>query len=189
MRCARRFRHALPLLALVLAATCLHAAPNTKLRIPAQARVADARLADAQLEFSCTTGKGGALSVAVVLPAPEAVPGFALERFEGPDGIGEAGKLATWSVLGKHAMRVDGAISGWRGVDGDGFLLTSSRDSGRESDLGRLLKRWLRDVRQPLWLEVRAPEGDAKLQVTALPDARRAQLSLVLAPCLAQSRR
>jgi len=188
MRRIRCFRHVLPLFALALAVTCAHAASNTTLRIPAQARVADTRLANAQLEFNCTTGKGGALSVAVVLPPPEAVTAFALDPFEGPDGIGEAGKLATWSVLGKRAMQVSGAISGWRGVDGDGFLLASSRDSGRESDLGRLLKRWLRDARQPLWLEVRAPEGDAKLQVTALANDRRAQLSLVLAPCLAQSR-
>jgi len=186
----RRHHHRVScLLAIALAASPLHAAPNTKLRIPAQARVGDTAVAAAQFEFTCTTGKGGALSVAAVLPPPEAVAEFPLERFEGPDGIGEAGKLATWSVLGKRAMQASSAISGWRGVDGDGFLLASSRDSGRKTDLGRLLNRWLRESRQPLWLELRAPEGDAKLMVTALPDTRRAQLSAMLAPCLTQSRR
>ena len=184
----RRFRHVPPFVALLVATACVHAAPNTKLRIPAQARVADARLADVRLEFTCTTGKGGVLAVAAVLPPPEAVAMFPLERFEGPEGIGQIENLATWSVLGKRAMQVSSSIAGWRGVDGDGFLLESTRDSGRDSDLGRLLKRWLRDVRQPLWLEVRAPEGNAKLQVTALPDDHRARLSLVLAPCLSRSR-
>jgi hypothetical protein len=188
MHRTRLFGHVLSAIAFALATASLHAAPNTKLRIPAHARVGDARLADVQFEFTCTTGKGGALSIAAVLPTPEAVPGFPLERFEGPEGIGEAGKLATWSVLGKRAMQANGAISGWRGVDGDGFLLASSRDSGRETDLGRLLKRWLLETGQPLWLEVRAPGGNAKLSVTALADARIAQLSLVLSPCLTQSR-
>jgi len=176
------------LLAIALAASPLHAAQSTRLRIPAQARVGDALVAAAQFEFTCTSGKGGALSVAVVLPPPEAVAEFPLERFEGPDGVGESGKLATWSLLGKRAMKVSSAISGWRGVDGDGFLLASSRDSGRATDLGRLLNRWLRESRQPLWLELPAPDGNAKLVVTVLPDTRRSQLSSVLAPCLTQSR-
>lgn len=177
------------LFAIALGASPLHAASNTKLRIPAQARVGDTTITGAQFEFTCTTGKGGALSVAAVLPPPESVAEFPVERFEGPDGIGEAGKLATWSILGKRAMQASSAISGWRGVDGDGFLLASSRDSGRRTDLGRLLNRWLRESRQPLWLELRAPEGNARLVVTALPDTRRAQLSAMLGPCLTQSRR
>ena len=185
MRRIRCFRHVLPLFALALAVTCAHAASNTTLRIPAQARVADTRLANAQLEFNCTTGKGGALSVAVVLPPPEAVTAFALDPFEGPDGIGEAGKLATWSVLGKRAMQVSGAISGWRGVDGDGFLLASSRRSNKESDLARLLRRWINDGGQQLWLTVDSPQGGAKLEVRAMPEGYRTRLGVALSQCFA----
>jgi hypothetical protein len=39
-----------------------------------------------------------------------------------------------------------------------------------------------------LWLELPAPDGNAKLVVSVLPDTRRSQLSSVLAPCLTQSR-
>ena len=85
------------------------------LRMPAQARIGDTQLPDAKIEFSCTTGKGGALQVAVTLPTPEAVAGFPLEAFEGPDGIGETKTLAKWSMLGPNAMEVAGPISGWRG--------------------------------------------------------------------------
>jgi hypothetical protein len=178
---------ALLVLAALVASTAT-AASNEKLRIAAQARVADSALADAQFEFTCTTGKGGALSVAVVLPAPESVPTFPLEKFEGPDGIGENRMLATWSILGPRAMTVTSSISGWRGVDGDGFLLASSRTSAKSSDLARLLKRYLADGGQPLWLVVAPPEAGAKLEAHALPSARRTQLAMTLAPCLTQVR-
>jgi hypothetical protein len=155
-------------------------------RITAQARVGDTELADAKMEFSCTTGKGGALQVAVVLPEPESVSGFPLIEFEGPDGIGGSRELATWSMLGPKAMTVTSTIHGWRGVDGDGFLLASSRMSNKESDLARLVKRYVGDGGQQLWLKVAPPEKGATLEVRALPGERRAMLAAKMAPCLTQ---
>lgn len=155
------------------------------LRMPAQARVGDTPLADAKIEFSCTTGKGGALQVAAILPAPEAVAGFPLEAFEGPDGIGETKMLAKWSMLGPNAMDVTSAISGWRGVDGDGFLLASARGSNKETDLARLLRRWVNDGGQQLWLTVESPQGGAKLEVRAMPEGYRTRLGVALSQCFA----
>jgi len=154
-------------------------------RMPAQARVGDTSLADAKIEFSCTTGKGGALQVAVILPAPESVAGFPLDAFEGPDGIGETRVLAKWSMLGPNAMDVASPISGWRGVDGDGFLLASSRRSNKESDLARLLRRWINDGGQQLWLTVDSPQGGAKLEVRAMPEGYRTRLGVALSQCFA----
>lgn len=155
------------------------------LRMPAQARVGDTPLADARIEFSCTTGKGGVLQVAVILPEPESVKGFPLEAFEGPDGIGETKALAKWSMLGPNAMDVTSPISGWRGVDGDGFLLASSRRSNQESDLARLLRRWVADGGQQLWLTLDPPQGGTKLEVRAMPDGYRTRLGVALSPCFA----
>jgi hypothetical protein len=154
-------------------------------RMPAQARVGDTPLADAKIEFSCTTGKGGTLQVAAILPAPESVAGFPLDAFEGPDGIGETKVLAKWSMLGPNAMDVASPISGWRGVDGDGFLLASSRRSDKESDLARLLRRWINDGGQQLWLTVDSPEGGAKLEVRAMPEGYRTRLGVALSQCFA----
>lgn len=155
------------------------------LRMPAQARIGDTQLPDAKIEFSCTTGKGGALQVAVILPTPEAVAGFPLEAFEGPDGIGETKTLAKWSMLGPNAMEVAGPISGWRGVDGDGFLLASSRRSKTETDLARLLWRWVNDGGQQLWLTVDSPAGGEKLEVRAMPEGWRTRLGVALSQCFA----
>ncbi|HEU4665200.1 MAG TPA: hypothetical protein VFS55_14320 [Dokdonella sp.] len=155
------------------------------LRMPAQARVGDTPLADAKLEFSCTTGKGGTVQVAAILPAPEAVAGFPLEAFEGPDGIGETKPLAKWSMLGPNAMDVASPISGWRGVDGDGFLLASARRSNNETDLARLLRRWVADGGQQLWLTVESPQGGARLEVRAMPEGYRTRLGVALSQCFA----
>jgi hypothetical protein len=154
-------------------------------RIAAQAHVAKAALKSAQVQFTCTTGKGGALSVAVVLPEPDVVTTFPLEDFEGPDGIGETRPLATWSVAGSKPTTVMGRISGWRGVDGDGFLLASSRVSTRTSDLARLLQRWLDANNEPLRLVVDPPRQGAALEVEATSGDRHAVVAAVLAPCLA----
>ncbi|HEY6942719.1 hypothetical protein [Dokdonella sp.] len=192
-----RFARRMPLL-LSLGCACALAAEPPKvpadatpatargvLRMPAQARVGDTPLADAKLEFSCTTGKGGALQVAAILPAPEAVAGFPLDAFEGPDGVGETKMLAKWSMLGPNAMDVTSPISGWRGVDGDGFLLASARRSNKETDLARLLRRWVADGGQQLWLTVESPQGGAKLEVRAMPEGYRTRLGVALSQCFA----
>ncbi|HEY6986517.1 MAG TPA: hypothetical protein VH375_10570, partial [Rhodanobacteraceae bacterium] len=53
-------------------------------RIPAHARVGNTALPDAKFEFACRTGQGGMLSISLVLPPPESVSGFPLDKFEGP---------------------------------------------------------------------------------------------------------
>ena len=163
-------------------------AARGELRIPAQADVGGVPLADAKIEFSCTVGKGGVLQAAVILPAPEAVAGFPLEAFEGPDGIGETKTLAKWSMPGPGAVDVASAISGWRGVDGDGFLLASSRLSGKRSDLARLLRRWVDDGSRTLSLAVDSPQGGARLEVHATPGDARASIGAALSRCLATER-
>jgi len=158
--------------------------PPRTARVPAQAMVAGKDVA-AQAEFSCTTGRGGALQAALILPVPEQVPAFPLDAFEGPGGIGETKSLAAWSPDGNAAMRVPSSISGWRGVDGDGFLLATSTPSNQASDLARVLQRWLESDAARLRLEVQAPRGGAKLEAGIAASEERARLVTALAPCLA----
>ena len=164
-------------------------ARHGSLRIPAQAHVGAAALADAKFEFSCSTGKGGVLQVAVVLPTAESVGAFPFNDFEGPDGIGERKTLARWSVAGSKPAAFAGSISGWYGVDGDGFLFASSQESRKAESLARLLQHWLDAGDQSLALTVTAPSGDAKLEATADPGERLAAIRETLAPCLAAFRR
>jgi hypothetical protein len=162
---------------------------HESLRIPAQAHVGAAALADAKFEFSCSTGKGGVLQLAVVLPTAESVAAFPFNDFEGPDGIGERKTLARWSVAGSKPAEFAGSISGWYGVDGDGFLFASSQETRKAANLARLLQRWLDAGDQPLTLTVNAPNSDAKLEAAAESGERLAVIRETLAPCLAAFRR
>jgi hypothetical protein len=181
-------------LALLCSAHALAATPAAKvvagkpwkMRIPAHAHVAQTGVANVQFEFACTTGKGGAIWIAAILPEPEALTAFALDPFEGPDGIGETKPLATWSIRGSRPTTAQVTISGWRGVDGDGFLLATTRDSVKESDLARLVKRWLDAGNESLRLVVDPPEQGDALEIEAEPGDRRAAIAKVLAPCLAK---
>jgi hypothetical protein len=161
------------------------AAGNTDPRIPAHARVGNTPLADAKFEFSCRTGEGGMLSISLILPPPESVGGFPLEKFEGPDGIGEARDLAEWSVSGTaKPARARTSISGWR-VDGDGFLLSKARESAHSSDLARLAKRLVSSEQARLRLVVKAPAHGNALKVEAPIAGHREAIAKALAPCLA----
>ncbi|MEO7756859.1 MAG: hypothetical protein ABIS07_09785 [Dokdonella sp.] len=155
-----------------------------KTRVGARAQVAGTVLKSAEAEFMCTTGKDGALSVAVILPEPEAIKDFPLVDFEGPDGIGEKRALATWSLGGEKPTAAKGNISGWYGVDGDGFLLAATSDSANASSFKRLLRRYLDIGTQPLRLVVDSPKKGAALEVEIVLGDRREAVEGIVAPCL-----
>jgi hypothetical protein len=155
-----------------------------KTRVEAHAQVAGTALDSAKAQFMCTTGKGGALSVAVILPEPETIKGFPLGDFEGPDGIGEKRALAAWSLGGEKSTTAKGTISGWYGVDGDGFLLATTSSSGSASDFKHLLRRYLDARTQPLRLVVDAPKKGPALEVEIMLGDRREAVEAILAPCL-----
>ena len=161
------------------------AAGSKNPRIPAHARIGNTPLADAKFEFACSTGEGGMLSISLILPPPESVGGFPLELFEGPDGIGETRDLAEWSVSGtSKPARARTSISGWRGVDGDGFLLSRARESAHSSDLARLAKRLLSSEQARLRLVVKPPAHGNALKVEAPIAGHREAIAKALEPCL-----
>lgn len=161
-------------------------AAGTDPRIPAHARIGNTALADAKFEFACSTGEGGMLSIRLILPPPESVSGYPLELFEGPDGIGETRDLAEWSVSGTpKPARARTSISGWRGVDGDGFLLSKARDSAHSSDLARLAKRLVSSDQARLRLVVKPPAHGNALKVEATIAGHRDAIAKALAPCIA----
>ncbi len=155
-------------------------------RIPAHATIGRTTIADAKFEFGCTTGEGGMLQISLILPPPEAVAGFPLDGFEGPDGIGEARDLAEWSVSGgPKPARARTSISGWRGVDGDGFLLAKARESSHSSDLARVAKRFVASEQARLRLVVKPPSAHgAAIKVEAPIAGHREEVAKALALCL-----
>jgi hypothetical protein len=153
-------------------------------RIPAHARIGNITVPDAKFEFTCRDGQGGALSISLILP--ESVSGFPLQKFEGPEGIGEMHDLAEWSVSGAaKPARARTHISGWYGVDGDGFLLSTARESGHSSDLARLAKRLVSSDQARLRLVVKPPAHGNALKVEATIAGHREAIEKALAPCLA----
>ena len=157
-----------------------------KIRIPAHTQVGMKTIDKTMFEFACSTGPGGMLSLTVILPPPEAVTGFPLEEFEGPDGIGETHDLAEWSVTGgKKPARARTTISGWRGVDGDGYLLSRARESDKSSDIARLAKRLLSSDQARLRLVVKPIKHGEALKSEAPVEGHREAIEKILAPCLA----
>lgn len=155
-------------------------------RIPAHAQIGNTALPNAKFEFACRSGKGGTLQISVILPAPESVTGFPLDLFEGPDGIGETRDLAEWSVsAAAKPARARTSISGWRGVDGDGFILARARESGHSSDMARLAKRLVASESARLRLVVKPPAHGNALKVEAAVAGHRDEIAKALAPCLA----
>lgn len=157
-----------------------------KMRIPAQSEVGKTPINGTQFEFACTAGKGGMISLSVILPTPEELRAFPLEEFEGPDGIGETHDLAEWSVTGgKKPARARTSISGWRGVDGDGFILSRARESATSSDIARLAKRLVSSDQTRLRLVVKPIKHGEALKVEAPIAGHREAIEKILAPCLA----
>ncbi|HEX5123497.1 MAG TPA: hypothetical protein VFV97_09635 [Rhodanobacteraceae bacterium] len=172
--------------AMALFVGAAHAADAKNPRIPAHATIGKAVIGDAKFEFGCTTGEGGMLQIALILPPPESITGFPLDLFEGPDGIGETRDLAEWSVSGgPKPARARTAISGWRGVDGDGFLLAKARESAHSSDMARVAKRFVVSEHTRLRLVVKPPAHGAAIKVEAPIAGHREEVARALAPCLA----
>ena len=157
-----------------------------KMRIPAHAQIGSTPIKGTQFEFACSAGKGGMISIALILPPPEELKSFPLEEFEGPDAVGETHKLAEWSVSGaKQPARARTSISGWRGVDGDGFLLSTARESGKPSELARVAKRFVASDQARLRLVVKPLKHGEALKVEAPIASHRGAIAKILAPCLA----
>lgn len=155
-------------------------------RIPAHAKIGNTVLADAKFEFLCTSGEGGALSINLILPHPDQAKAFPLDRFEGPDGIGETRDLAEWSVSGSaKPARARTSISGWYGVDGDGWIFSRARESAHSSDIARIAKRLLSSENARLRLVIKAPAHHEALKVEAPIAGHREEIAKALEPCLA----
>lgn len=186
---ARRFGGPIPLLASLACAIAFAGSATAAAgdpRIPAHARIGNTTLADAKFEFACRDGKGGTLSINLVLPPRESDGLFPFDKFEGPDGIGETHDLAEWSVSGAaKPARARTHISGWYGVDGDGFLFSTARESGHPSDLARLAKRLVSSDQARLRLVVKPPGHGNALKVEAAIAGHREVIEKALAPCLA----
>jgi hypothetical protein len=170
----------------ITSCTTLAFARAGDLRIPAHAQVGKTVLADAKFEFMCTTGEGGMLAISLVLPHPDEAKAFPLDRFEGPDGIGETRDLAEWSVSGStKPARARTTISGWYGVDGDGWIFSRARESAHASDIARIAKRLLSSESARLRLVVKAPAHKEALKVEAPIAGHREEVAKALEPCLA----
>lgn len=158
-------------------------------RIPAHAQIGKSAIADAKFEFTCTTGQGGVLAISLIVPHPDEAKGFPLDRFEGPDGIGETRDLAEWSVSGSaRPARARTSISGWYGVDGDGWIFSRARESARSSDIARVAKQFLSSENARLRLVVKAPAHKEALKVEAPIAGHRGEVAKALEPCLAHAK-
>ena len=154
-------------------------------RIPAHAQIGKTVLADAKFEFACTTGEGGMLSINLIVPHPDQAKGFPLDRFEGPDGIGESRDLAEWSVSGSaKPARARTSISGWYGVDGDGWIFSRARESAHSSDIARIAKQFLSSENARLRLVIKAPAHHEAFKVEAPIAGHREAVAKALEPCL-----
>lgn len=156
-----------------------------KTRFPAEASIGALKLAGAQFEIACRGGKRGAISFALVLPDPAPGKDFPLDAFEGPDGVGETRALAQWST-GDDVKGPASRISGWYGVDGDGYLLSSAREAARPAELAAIARHLGASDRVELRFDLQRPQGNgAALQARAWVVGRRSELERLLRPCLA----
>ena len=156
-----------------------------KQRFAGSAHVGDVQLAPVQFEFLCHPAPDGALGIDVVLTKDDKAGGFPLDRFEGPDGVGGERDLAEWSVDTRgDGVRVRGAINGWYGVDGDGFLFGRSQTNRKPDAFGALVRAASEPEARRLRLSVASPDGGAPLQFELPLDGRQAQIRDVVAACL-----
>ena len=126
-----------PVFAMTFSAACARRRHAADPRIPAHAQIGNTPLRDAKFEFACRSGKGGTLQISVILPPAGIGRRLSADLFEGPDGIGETRDLAEWSVSGAaKPARARTSISGWSGVDGDGFIV------GEVARLGTIRRIW-----------------------------------------------
>jgi hypothetical protein len=156
-----------------------------KQRFAGTAHVGDVQLAPVQFEFSCHPASSGALSIEVVLTKDEKAGGFPLDRFEGPDGVGGERDLAEWSIDTRgDGVRVRGAISGWYGVDGDGFVFGRSQINRKPDAFGALVRATTESEAKRLRVSVAPPDGGVPLQFELSLDGRQAAIRETVAACL-----
>lgn len=156
-----------------------------KQRLAGTAHVGDVQLAPVQFEFRCHPAPDGALSVEVVLAKDDKAGNFPLDRFEGPDGIGGERDLAEWSVDTRgDGLRARGAINGWFGVDGDGFIFGRSQANRKPDAFGALVRAVTEAEAKRLRLSVASPDGGAPLQAELLLDGHQAAIRDTVAGCL-----
>lgn len=157
-----------------------------KTRIPAQMQVGKQGAVAAQFEIACRDGKGGALSWSLIIAQPDALTTFPLTQFEGPDGIGETRKLAEWSVGDAKNAHARTPISGWYGVDGDGFVLATSRLSAKPSELARFSRLLVESDQARLRLRVQSPKADGDaLEANATIGEHHKEIARIITSCLA----
>lgn len=157
-----------------------------KHRVEAKVQVGNADLGAAKFELSCTPGKGGSLSLSLIFLRTDAHKAFALDEFEGPEGVGESRALAQWAVDTRGpATTLDSNISGWYGVDGDGFILSTAAIRGKSSPLPEFVRQLTGSDAQRLRLRVTPPHGGEPLQASVILAGAQAELARIAAPCLA----
>jgi hypothetical protein len=170
----------------LLALSASQAAGLKKHRFDAEVHVGNVGLGEAKFELACSAGKGGSLSLSLVLMHRDAAKAFALDEFEGPDGIGESRPLAQWGVDTRGpATNLDSNISGWYGVDGDGFVLSTAAMRGKSTALPDFVRQLTSSEALRLRLRVTPPHGGDPLQASAALSGAQADLSRVAADCLA----
>lgn len=156
-----------------------------KQRFPATAHVGDLQLAGARFEVACHPAKDGSLSISLVLAKAGSAGSFAQDRFEGPDGIGEQRDLARWSVDTRaDGLNVKGPISGWYGVDGDGFIFSRSQPNGRPGALSDLVKAAIAPEARRLRLSIDAPDEGTALQAELMLDGIQPAIRNVAGACI-----
>jgi hypothetical protein len=136
----------------------------------------------AKFELSCAGGKGGSVSLTLILMHPDAIKTFPLNDFEGPDGIGGSKDLAEWAVDTRGpSTTLKTGIGGWYGVDGDGFVLSTS---GENAPLIAFVRQVVDSKAQRLRLTLSAPHGGEALQASVSLDGTQAELARTAAACL-----
>jgi hypothetical protein len=158
---------------------------SKKHRFDAEVHVGNVGLGAAKFELACSAGKGGSLSLSLIFMRRDAAKSFALDEFEGPDGVGESRALAQWGVDTRGpATNLDSNISGWYGVDGDGFILSTAANLGKSTALPDFVRHLTSDDALRLRLRVTPPHGGDPLQASAALSGAQAELARVAADCL-----
>jgi hypothetical protein len=155
-----------------------------KTRVPAQLHVGTQAPVAAVFEIACRDGKGGALGWSLIIAHPDALTAFPLVDFEGPGGIGEKRVLAQWSVGEAKNDHARTPISGWYGVDGDGFVLATSQLTAKPAELARLSRRLIESTGGTMHLVVQSPSKGEALSADAQIGDHREAIAQILEPCL-----
>ncbi|UXI66867.1 hypothetical protein [Tahibacter amnicola] len=181
------------LVALMLVTGVAHAAEEGKLaktRFAGTLSVGDREAGAVQFELACHSAKDGALSLSLIIPAPDAITDFPLPEFEGPEGIGETRDSAHWRVdTRKDGATLTSSIGGWYGVDGDGFVLSLSAPNRKAAPLRAFVQALVADGAKRLHLRIDPPKAGAALQAQAMLDGQSSTLRQTVEPCVAGGKR